>query len=543
MAKGIYVGALKKHDILEFTSNPMPTSWVQGETVDIATAINDYGEWTLNTTNQSASETNLVSKVADGFEDTYWVSRSHTTNDAVTYIELELPVGVEIKPTNIRVRQHYCGNTSYPAKIQGYDGAKWVDLGAFTKYTSATTQNFVISEDVFFTKFRLELHRYNSSYKSCYIWEFSLDSGTIKYPAKEEISVAHKVKRVYVGVNDVARKVNKGYIGVGGIARLFYSYQKELSYYGTAENLTAEVGSLAATSVGDYALFAGGSPGTGARDDVNTYSSTLVKGTTTNLSEARYGLAATRVKAYALFAGGYLSAYKTTVDAYNNILTKVSVSYLTSKRAYLAATNVGDYALFAGGHSGSASRTVDTYTSSLAKGTATLLSDQTRDLAGTSVGDYALFAGGYDGSNCLDIVNTYTSSLAKGTATKLSVARRYLVGTSVGDYALFAGGYDGSNYLDAVDVYSSSLVKGTATDISISRYGIAAAVVDGYALIGGGTNGVAMATVDVYDANLTKSVAKKLSIARANLAATNVGDYALFGGGDGSAVVDVYQVI
>ena len=69
---------------------------------------------------------------------------------------------------------------------------------------------------------------------------------------------ARKVKKIYTGVSNVARKVKKGYVGVGGVARPFYSAEAELVYYGTASPLEALIGYLAATTVGNYALFGGG---------------------------------------------------------------------------------------------------------------------------------------------------------------------------------------------------------------------------------------------------------------------------------------------
>lgn len=70
-------------------------------------------------------------------------------------------------------------------------------------------------------------------------------------------SVARKVKKGYVGVDSKARKIKKAYIGVGGVARPCWS-GGELSYYGTITPLSVARYYLAATTVGDYALFGGG---------------------------------------------------------------------------------------------------------------------------------------------------------------------------------------------------------------------------------------------------------------------------------------------
>ena len=194
MAKGIYVGALKKYQTSEFASNPMPTSWTASEDLKTGTATNDYGEWTLSEANIPTSVDFYVGKAADGDESSYWTSASLDANETATYFNLILPSGIEINPSSISVRQRYCGNTSNPAVLQGYNGINWIDLGTLSRYSSVTTEKIEISEDQFFTRFRLKLYRYNSSYKKCYIYEFSLDSGIIKYPVSEPISVAHKVK-------------------------------------------------------------------------------------------------------------------------------------------------------------------------------------------------------------------------------------------------------------------------------------------------------------------------------------------------------------
>ena len=67
---------------------------------------------------------------------------------------------------------------------------------------------------------------------------------------------ARKVKKMYIGVDGVARKIKKAYIGVGGVARPCFG-GGELVRYGTASRLGWARDSLAATAVGDYAIFGG----------------------------------------------------------------------------------------------------------------------------------------------------------------------------------------------------------------------------------------------------------------------------------------------
>ena len=344
----------------------------------------------------------------------------------------------------------------------------------------------------------------------------------------------------------VARKVKKAYIGVGGIARPFFN-EPELSYYGTATDLSDGKYELAATTVGDYAIFAGGYGG-GYKNSVDTYTSKLVKGNATNLSVARNQLKATTVGDYAIFAGGYQGSdpyISPVVDAYTSKLVKTDISNLSVGRNTFAATTVGNYALFGGGYGNGVQDSVETYTSTLVKSSTLNLYAKQRSLAATTVGNYALFGGGLDENySSVATVTSYTSSLVKGTVSNLSDARQELAATSVGNYAIFAGG----GLKTTVDTYNLSLVKGTAINLSVERNELAATTVGDYALFGGGysksTKGSKV--VDTYTSSLVKGTATDLSVERNELAATTVGDYALFGGGNINSTnyydkVDVYQ--
>ena len=125
---------------------------------------------------------------------------------------------------------------------------------------------------------------------------------------------ARKIKNGYVGVNGRARKIKKAYVGVGGVARPCWG-GGELSYYGTITPLSQARASLAATTVGGYALFGGGSD-SGRTSVVDAYNSALTRSTPTGLSQAREYLAATTVGDYALFGGGYNLGFTSVVDAY-----------------------------------------------------------------------------------------------------------------------------------------------------------------------------------------------------------------------------------
>lgn len=211
--------------------------------------------------------------------------------------------------------------------------------------------------------------------------------------------------------------------------------------------------SAAAATIGNYALFAGGwsesySVEYGYLDTIEVYDNNLGKVTSpANLSEEKSGPAATTVGNYVLFGGGS-DYYIKTVDAYNASLAKTTVATLNKGRGQLAATTVGDYALFGGGYNLYADvnkyyDTVDVYYKTLTKTTPLVLSQARSELAATTVGDYAIFAGGsyYSPSpNYLDVVDIFHSTLVRTDSEPLSAAKNNLAATTLGNHALFAGG-------------------------------------------------------------------------------------------------------
>jgi hypothetical protein len=181
---------------------------------------------------------------------------------------------------------------------------------------------------------------------------------------------------------------------------------------------------------------------------------------------ARSELAATTVGNYALFGGGvkHGETIMATVDAYNDSLTQTSVQDLSAARTRITATTVGNYALFGGG-GGSGyndySKTVDVYDASLTKLATTTLSVARTYIGATSVGDYAIFCGGYcntggsTSSLYKNTVDVFDTSLTRTAGANLSVARHSIAATTIGNYALFGGGSKASGYSATVDVYTA----------------------------------------------------------------------------------------
>ena len=128
------------------------------------------------------------------------------------------------------------------------------------------------------------------------------------------------------------------------------------NYYSSVEGLTSSTPTalsvvrrnLAGASVGNYALFAGGSTGSVDSNVVDTYKTSLTRSTPTVLSEARRSLAGASVGNYALFAGGYayggdgasnvVDAYPLIVKAYIPV-TQGSKYKFTESSEQTASTN------------------------------------------------------------------------------------------------------------------------------------------------------------------------------------------------------------
>ena len=135
--------------------------------------------------------------------------------------------------------------------------------------------------------------------------------------------VARKIKKGYVGVDGVARKIKKAYIGIGGVARPCWGGDP-ISYYGTITPLTYPTIEFAGTSFGDYALFSGGriyleSLGVTYSSKTTAYNSSLTYSNPTNIRSNAAYLAATTVGNYALFGGGNTGSSTPDCSTYESI--------------------------------------------------------------------------------------------------------------------------------------------------------------------------------------------------------------------------------
>lgn len=322
-----------------------------------------------------------------------------------------------------------------------------------------------------------------------------------------------------------------------------------VAYYGKIDKLLGATNLPGATSVGDYALFGGGSSSAA----VTAYNKSLTRSSPGDLSVQRNNMrraAATVGNSYALFGGGYYSESKATVDAYNTSLTRSTPTELSVARDSLGAIKLGNYVLFGGGNASNRApgqqSTVDVYNASLTRSTTTGLSvarSGETGMAVASVGNYALFGGGHTLSydDYMSTVDAYNTSLTRSIPASLSAAKDSIGAASVGNYALFAGGTNGS-YLSSVDAYNTSLTRSTPTELSEARSKIGAASTGSYAIFFGGykEGSVSSKVVDVYDTSLTISRKADQSTYQDNYTATTIGNYAIFAGGGTTVLAYVF---
>jgi len=348
---------------------------------------------------------------------------------------------------------------------------------------------------------------------------------------------------VYDGTNFILAS------GGGWVKHTFTDYVFGNSMYRVTSSITAlsepRYGH-SGTSVGGYALFAGGFNSSGGSNyylsSVNAYNNSLTRTIPSSLSAGRFGMACTTFNNYAWFGGGQSDTpsgsnptYYANVDIYSTSLSR-SILYIDTARTDMAAARAGNsYILFAGGYfynsstyTGSAFNTVSVFNTSHTLSSAAALGTARRYLTGARVGNYAIFAGGasHPSGAAVATVDAYSASLVKSTPTSLSVARWGAVGASIGNYALIAGGNTASStFSSVVDCYNTSLVRSTATSLRAPASGLASANLWKYVVIGGHT------VMDAYDASLTRVLLSTLPNDLQQVAAASTADYALFTGG------------
>jgi hypothetical protein len=248
----------------------------------------------------------------------------------------------------------------------------------------------------------------------------------------------------------------------------------------------------------------------------------FVARTQPTLSVARRLMGATSVGQYALFAGGVSSlttspffSVSNRVDIWNSQNNTWSTSFLSSPRALLAATSHGNLAFFGGGYSTFPSTGVN-----------------------NPLGLRCCRGGGPFGSviSTIEVWNTETWTWITPAPT-LSVARGSLAAVSVGRYVLFSGGKTATTQTSAVttvDIWENTTNTWNTTQMVSPRFSHVAIAFGKFAVMMGGGPAGSFVTEFWNSETLTWSFLNNSLIRQSwNGAGTVLAGAALFLGGMG----------
>jgi len=315
---------------------------------------------------------------------------------------------------------------------------------------------------------------------------------------------------------------------------------------------------MGATSIGDYALFAGGRTIVGRSsyllDTVDAFLADLEKIWVTPLSEPKQQCPGITFAGKALFIGGMITdGYRTsTAEVYDASLTKhANIEFPFPIGLKVELGQIGNYLIIGNSH-------LYTYNPYVYDNTLTLVGMIYSHLECmrpqcASTGNYLIFAGGVEQSSpnvarkYHDLVVAYSPDLTEYEATPLSVARVVIDAASAGNIAIFAGG-EMPTLMKVTDAYGPTLTKYDIDELKGLRENFASVSLGPYAIFAGGYLDYPYSeytdTMEVYGSELTRLAGPKLSVKRESLAGTALGDLAFFAGGIYSdATVDAVDVI
>lgn len=418
------------------------------------------------------------------------------------------------------------------------------------------------------------------------------DGTNVYYNDTTAISRATNISKIYIGINGVARNVKRAYIGINGIARRWFGlpdFYALLNWGTTSDALAVSKYGMAAGSVGDTAIFAGGITNAlnlatstmNFNKAVDAYNSSLVH---TSLPDVPYqighpGVATLNNQMLIMGGintasnGGALGAQKTTTTVmdygwyYNaeSISTGIFVGKnLSEARGSLRGDTIGNYALFAGGNlacggttTASFSSTVDAFSSALVSVTnPSNLRTAASKVASCHSDNYVIFAGGIQsgvdpqgyvsGTSSItgtNIATAYNTNLVRSSPSNLTYADCYPTGVRIGNYLLVATRDTTSNATAGIiNVYNgSTLSKLTSLTLSENKNNMMSATVNGCGYFFGGwltqqghSSGEFSNVVDGYTPELVHFITSSLSTPRIESCVATTGDYTLLAGGKSS---------
>ena len=333
---------------------------------------------------------------------------------------------------------------------------------------------------------------------------------------------------------------------------LVWSYALPLKAQWSAASLSAGPGSLianrsaiAATSVGNKALFAGGSfwtsdgRGPYQTDQVDIYDNITSQWTTAKLSQPRTNIGAGYLGDLAFFAGGanggiFLTNNYSRVDIYNNATSQWTTAELSLARARIAVASAGSKILFAGGAtysfaSGGSNipyNVVDIYDVATNQWSVTQLPRLSGYITAATVGSKIFFAN--DG-----IIDIYDVNTGQWTAGTIPQAKNLQSSTSLGNKVFFAGGFPADN---RVDIYDVATNQWSTAALSQPSTNVAAITLGSKAFFGTGN------VLDIYDAASNQwSMTQFPRVQTDGHGTTSLGNKVFFAG-IYSNFVDIYTV-
>ncbi len=274
-----------------------------------------------------------------------------------------------------------------------------------------------------------------------------------------------KLRKGYTVIDRTVRKIRKGYTVIAGRIRPFWA-GGELEYFGDyidgvsngVDGVYLQQGAIAAASIPDYALFAGGfyfyydpsntSDSTTKRtNEVSIYDKQLIK-LRKSLRNTKQNVAAASAHGHAIFAGGDQwnknNIVYGDVESFDSSLTRVTLTSLASNVTGAVGGAIGKYALIAGGgyQTNYLSNQVNWYDKDLTKGNCEPLHIAKTGFGSANTTSHLLFAGGmYKDSQfnaySTDYVDVYNQDLTKTICT-LSAKSYIIPGTSIGEFAIFS---------------------------------------------------------------------------------------------------------
>ncbi|MCP3916672.1 MAG: hypothetical protein GY711_14040 [bacterium] len=267
---------------------------------------------------------------------------------------------------------------------------------------------------------------------------------------------------------------------------------------------------MAVARAGDLLLFGGGHldwPYNPPSLRVDLFDGNTRTWSVANLSEPRRWLGGAGARGYAMFGGGEApSGESAVVDVFDSATGIWSIAALSQPRSLIAATSVGPLILFAGGRTSTANftPTVDIFDTTTSTWSVETLPNPRSEMVGASIGKYAVFSGG-EGINASYYADVYDTENRTWSTFQMANRRFLHTATSLGDQIFIACGHTFQGVIDTVDVYRPSDGSLRLEHLSLARYGAAATTVRDQIMIAGGFDGIPPnghhAVVDIYNAS------------------------------------------